>query len=164
MSSNGSSNGARDGSGDMSPLAEDGTLLRAGFPYVKTVGARRITWYPIDIAIGDDKRVYSLARFDVGGLIRVVSYDDEDLGGIGGGWTWPVSIVRDADEVLYISDEGAHNITVLKPDGGVFVEIGAGMAEAVCGVFATGGQFEHVGTWRGGSDPHDRVLGFRRTG
>ncbi|MEE8337279.1 MAG: NHL repeat-containing protein [Dehalococcoidia bacterium] len=117
MSSNGSSNGARDGSGDMSPLAADGTLLRAGFPYVKTVGARRITWYPIDIAIGDDRRVYSLARFDVGGLIRVVSYDDEDLGGIGGGWTWPVSIVRDEDEVLYISDEGAHNITILKPDG-----------------------------------------------
>ena len=25
-------------------------LLRAGFPYEKTLGMRRITWYPIDIA------------------------------------------------------------------------------------------------------------------
>jgi DNA-binding beta-propeller fold protein YncE len=114
---NGSSNGARDGSGSMAPLEPGGALLRAGFPYVKTIGARRISWLPIDIALGDDKRVYSLARFDVGGLIRVISYDDEDLGGIGGGWTWPVSIVRDADETLYISDEGQHNITILKPDG-----------------------------------------------
>ena len=53
---------------------------------------------------------------------------------------------------------------VLKPDGAVFVEIGAGMAQAVGEVFAAGGRWEHVGTWRGGSDPHDRVLGFRRTG
>ena len=53
--------------------------------------------------------------------------------------------------------------TVLKPDGAVFVEIGAGMADSVCNVFSAGGQFEHLGTWRGGSDPHDRVLGFRRT-
>ncbi|MCH7721097.1 MAG: peptide chain release factor N(5)-glutamine methyltransferase [Planctomycetes bacterium] len=52
---------------------------------------------------------------------------------------------------------------VLKPDGAVFVEIGADMGQAVCDVFAAGGQFEHVGTWHGGSDPHDRVLGFCRT-
>ena len=63
-------------------------LLRAGFPYEKTLGMRRITWYPIDIEVGPNNEVYCLGRFDVGGSIRTVSWDDKDLGGIGGGWTW----------------------------------------------------------------------------
>ena len=92
-------------------------LLRAGFPYVTTLGMRRVTWYPIDIALGDEGRVYCLARFDVGGNIRVINHDDEDLGGIGGGWVWPVCVIRDADETLYIADEGAHTVTILKRDG-----------------------------------------------
>ena len=29
-------------------------LLRAGFPYLKTVGMRRVTNFPVDLAIGAD--------------------------------------------------------------------------------------------------------------
>ena len=75
-----------------------------------------------------------------------------------------VALTEGADRLSVYRILAEAGSAVLKPDGGVFGEIGAGMAEAVCGVFATGGQFEHVGTWRGGSDPHDRVLGFCRTG
>jgi DNA-binding beta-propeller fold protein YncE len=92
-------------------------LLRAGFPYEKTLGMRRITWYPIDIEVGPNNEVYCLGRFDVGGSIRTVSWDDKDLGGIGGGWTWPAGITKDQEGLLYISDEGAHNITMLRTDG-----------------------------------------------
>ncbi len=98
----------------------DGTheaLLRAGFPYEKTIGMRRVTWYPIDIALGDEGRVYCLGRFDLGGVIRLINWDDEDLGGLGGGWVWPVGIIRDADERLLVSDEGGHTITILTRDG-----------------------------------------------
>lgn len=81
--------------------------------------------------------------------------------------------VRDHEPRVALT-EGADGLSVyrilaeagpaaLKPGGAVFVEIGCGMARAVCEVFAAGGQLEHVGTWRGGSDPHDRVLGFCRT-
>lgn len=92
-------------------------LLRAGFPYEKTIGMRRVTWYPIDIAIGEEGRVYCLGRFDVGGTIRVINEDDDDLGGLGGGWVWPVGIIRDADERLFVSDEGGHTVTILTREG-----------------------------------------------
>ena len=75
-------------------------LLRAGFPYEKTLGMRRVTWYPIDITLGDEGRVYCLGRFEVGGTIRVINRDDEDLGGLGGGWVWPVGIICDADSAV----------------------------------------------------------------
>ena len=92
-------------------------LLRAGFPYEKTLGMRRITWYPIDIEVGPENEVHCLGRFDVGGSIRTVSWADKDLGGIGGGWTWPSGMAQDQDGRLFISDEGAHNITILRTDG-----------------------------------------------
>ncbi|MDA1001991.1 MAG: NHL repeat-containing protein [Chloroflexi bacterium] len=92
------------------------TLLRAGFPYVKTLGMRRVTWYPTDIAVGSDGHVYTLARFDVGGAIRVVNWEDDDLGGLGGGWTWPAGIALDADERIYVSDEATHKIHVISKE------------------------------------------------
>lgn len=92
-------------------------LLRAGFPYVKTLGMRRLTWYPVDFALGDEGRIYSLSRFDQAGSIRSLSFDDVDLGAVGPGFTWPAGIVRDADERLYVSDEATHQITVLTRDG-----------------------------------------------
>lgn len=88
-------------------------LLRAGFPYVKTVGMRRVTWYPIDIALGGEGRIYTLGRHEVGGAIRLINWDDEDLGGLGGGWTWPAGMALDADERIYVSDEATHKISVL---------------------------------------------------
>jgi len=37
-------------------------LLRAGFPFLKTIGMRRITNYPYDVAIENDDRIYILLR------------------------------------------------------------------------------------------------------
>jgi DNA-binding beta-propeller fold protein YncE len=99
-------------------------LLRAGFPYVKTLGMRRLTWYPVDIALGDEGRVYSLARFDAAGAIRSISLDDEDLGAVGPGWVWPACIIRDAEEHLYVSDEATHQITVMTHQGEVLARWG----------------------------------------
>ena len=42
-------------------------LLRAGFPYVKTLGMRRITNFPIDIALGSEDRIYVLCHLDCHG-------------------------------------------------------------------------------------------------
>ena len=100
------------------------TLLRAGFPYVKSLGMRRLTWYPVDFALGDEGRIYSLSRFDGLGSIRSLSYDDEDLGAVGPGFTWPAGIVRDAEERLYVSDEATHQITVLTRQGEVVTRWG----------------------------------------
>ena len=96
--------------------ADHELLLRAGFPYLKTIGMRRLTWYPVDFALGDD-RVYSLSRFDGAGSIRAISYEDEDMGAVGGAFLWPAGIVRDSDGRLYVSDEAKHQITVLSADG-----------------------------------------------
>ncbi len=103
--------------GQRAGYAAHEVLLRAGFPYLKTLGMRRLTWYPVDFALGDEGRIYSLSRFERAGTIRAVSYDDVDLGGVGGGYVWPAGIVRDRDEHLYISDEATHQITVLTREG-----------------------------------------------
>ncbi|MHC4234055.1 MAG: peptide chain release factor N(5)-glutamine methyltransferase [Planctomycetota bacterium] len=49
---------------------------------------------------------------------------------------------------------------VLKAGASVLVEIAAGMADAVRQLMLTDGVFEHAGTWRDPSDPHDRVMQF----
>ncbi|MGE3537120.1 MAG: NHL repeat-containing protein [Candidatus Tectimicrobiota bacterium] len=98
-------------------------LLRAGFPYVKTLGMRRITSNPIDLALGQEGRLYVLGRGALATEIRRTSWDDEDLGTIGGPGTtegkflWPGAILADAHERLYVSDEGCHRISVFAPDG-----------------------------------------------
>ncbi len=113
-------------------------LLRAGFPYEKTLGMRRITWYPIDIALGKEGRIYCLRRgpFEVGGVICTINWEDEDLGqivrpprpgdgsGLEAGWVWPVGIVCDADERLIVSDESEHSITVITREGEVVARWG----------------------------------------
>ncbi len=98
-------------------VADYELLLRAGFPYVRTLGMRRLTWYPVDFAIGDDHRIYSLSRFDGTGSIRAISWDDEDLGPVGGSFTWPAGLERDSDGRLYVSDEATHRITVMTAEG-----------------------------------------------
>jgi hypothetical protein len=99
-------------------------LLRAGFPYLTTLGMRRYTTYCMDLALGSDRRLYVLCREDgQGGHIRLTNWDDEDFGTIGGSgsgdgqFMWPVNILRDAAEDLYISDEGLHRITAMTRDG-----------------------------------------------
>ncbi|MFN8526692.1 MAG: NHL repeat-containing protein [Chloroflexota bacterium] len=99
-------------------------LLREGFPFLTTLGMRRFTTCCTDLAIGDEGRLFVLCRDDgQGGTIRKLNWDDEDLGTIGSGGTgegqfmWPVQILRDGGENLYISDEGTHRITAYKRDG-----------------------------------------------
>lgn len=99
-------------------------LLRAGFPYYATLGMRRVTSYCMDIAIGEEGRLYVLCRDDgQGGTIRKTSWDDEDLGTIGsagsgdGQFMWPVQLIRDGGENLYVSDEGLHRISAFTRQG-----------------------------------------------
>ena len=54
-------------------------LLRAGFPYWRTLGMRRITNFPVDVAFGKDDTVYILLRTEGAAQIRVWSIDDAEL-------------------------------------------------------------------------------------
>lgn len=98
-------------------------LLRAGFPYVKTLGMRRITSNPVDLALGREGRLYVLCRGALATEIRRTSWDDEDFGTIGGPgnadgkFLWPGAILADEQERLYVSDEGYHRISLFSPDG-----------------------------------------------
>ena len=99
-------------------------LLRAGFPYYTTLGMRRVTTSVTDIALGPEGRIYALCREDgQGGSIRRTSWDDDDRGtisGAGGGdgkLTWPVQILADKEETLFVSDEGPHRISSYHRDG-----------------------------------------------
>ena len=98
-------------------------LLRAGFPYLKTIGMRRVTNFPIDVGLGKEGRVYVLCRSGQGTAISRITWDDEDLGPIGSHGTddgqllWPVSVIVDREENLYVSDEALHRITALSRDG-----------------------------------------------
>jgi DNA-binding beta-propeller fold protein YncE len=98
-------------------------LLRAGFPYVKTVGMRRVTSFPTDIALGSEGRIYVLCRTDIAADVRIINLDDESLGTIGklgtddGDLQWPVSIIVDSAEELLISDEALHRVSRFNRDG-----------------------------------------------
>src|SRR5215471_2648632 len=80
-------------------MAKAYALLRAGFPYVKTLGMRRITSNPVDLALGREGRLYVLGRGALATEIRRYTWDDEDLGTIGGPGTadgkflWPGAIL-----------------------------------------------------------------------
>ena len=107
-------------------------LLRAGFPYEQTLGRRLVTFNPIDLAVGNNGRIYALGRgpFDTGGPVRITNWDDEDLGvvrrrpadptdrpaEVDCGWVWPSGIVCDPDERIIISDEADHTITIVAND------------------------------------------------
>ena len=103
-------------------------LLRAGFPYFRTLGMRRITNFPIDVAFGKDDAVYILLRSEGASLIRVWSLDDAEqlsgdlvqIGGYGradGQFEWPVQVITDDEGDLFVSDEAVHRITRFHPDG-----------------------------------------------
>lgn len=116
-------------------------LLRGGFPFYTTLGMRRVTTYPIDLVVGDEDRLYVLNRADgSGGQIRRINWDDEDRDILGSGFVWPAQMIRDADENLYVSDEGKHCITVWRPsDGEQLAEWGEhgsgdGQLDRPCGI------------------------------
>ena len=99
-------------------MAKPYALLRAGFPFHTTIGMRRVTTYKMDLALGNDGMLFVLNRSDgAGGEIRRTNWADEDLGTIGSGFLWPVQIIRDNKELLYVSDEGSHKVTVWDREG-----------------------------------------------
>ena len=110
-------------------------LLRAGFPYLKTLGEFVRTSMVDDIAMGKEGRIYCLCEGN-SGPISITNLDDEDLGALGapghgfrlpnykcparngvwpvedGGFLRPVQVVVDQDELLYISDEATDRVTI----------------------------------------------------
>ena len=86
-------------------MARPHAMLRAGFPYLKCLGSRNVTFFPIDIAIGKEGRVYVACRSEraeamaqPAHIVRL-TFDDDELGRIGGGGTedgkfqWPVMVI-----------------------------------------------------------------------
>ncbi len=103
-------------------------LLRAGFPYVKTLGMRRITSNPVMVAAGAEGRLYVLCRGDLTVDIRRTSIDDEDFGTINGTGEdkliWPTALVMDPDGNLVVCDEALHRVTTITTDGRVVAKWG----------------------------------------
>ena len=98
-------------------------LLRAGYPFYTTLGMRRVTTYPMDLVIGEEDRLYVLNRTDgQGGQIRRINWDDDDLDIFGSDFVWPVQMIRDDDQNVYVSDEGKHTITVWRPSDGELLD------------------------------------------
>ena len=95
-------------------------LFRVGFPYVKTIGMRRVTNTSMDVAIGKGGTVYVLGRT---GQISRLTFEDDDLGNVcgpgrdDGRFVWPVAMVIDGDDNLWVTDESLNRVTVLNTDG-----------------------------------------------
>ena len=53
-------------------------LLRAGYPYFRTLGMRRITNFPVDIAFAKNDTTYILLRSDGVAVIRIWPLEDMD--------------------------------------------------------------------------------------
>ena len=102
-------------------------LLRAGYPYLKTLGMRRVIGYAVDIAwSGDD--TYILMRSEGAASVRIWPFEDaealsDDLKGFGtygsdeGQMLWPVQIITGGDGHFYISDEATHRINKFDSEG-----------------------------------------------
>ncbi|MYC07185.1 MAG: 6-bladed beta-propeller [Chloroflexi bacterium] len=103
-------------------------LLRAGYPYLRTLGMRRVTNFPADIAFAKNGDALILMRSEGGSSVRIWSVDDSealsaDLKGFGGYGTnegqfvWPVQIIVDDAGDIFVSDEATHKISRFNPDG-----------------------------------------------
>ena len=109
-----------------STTAQTGFLL-----YERTLGVAAMTdrgfFYPVDIAIRGDGRIYVANRSHEGnpGSIRVtiLDYDSQYYGVFGsngegdGQFTWPTAIVLDREGLVYVSDEYTQRISVFDADG-----------------------------------------------
>ena len=103
-------------------------LLRAGYPYLNTLGMRRVTNFPADIAFSGKGEAYILMRSAGVAAIRIWPLEDmeflaDELKGIGsygnddGQFVWPVQIVTDRDGHIFVSDEAIHRITRFDQEG-----------------------------------------------
>ena len=110
-------------------MARPHGLLRAGYPYLHTLGMRRITNFPADIAFGKKNDVaYVLCRSEGVALIRIWPLEDmdqqsDDLKGFGsygaddGQFQWPVQVITNDDGDIFVSDEATNRITRFNEEG-----------------------------------------------
>ena len=110
-------------------------LLRAGYPYSTTLGMRRVTNFPTDIAFGENDILYVLLRSEGVASVRIWSTEDMDeltdeLKGFGsfgsedGQLKWPVNIITDDSGGIFISDEANHRITKYDQEGNYISKFG----------------------------------------
>lgn len=110
-------------------------LLRAGFPYLKTIGYGQNLRMPLDIAFGKEGRLYALCHHnnekEVAGPIVLLNFEDDEMPRFGraehsycytfpvpdGQLMSPVQIIADSDENLYVSDEGCDRISIWDRSG-----------------------------------------------
>ena len=103
-------------------------LLRAGYPYLRTLGMRRITNFPADIAFAKNDTLYVLLRSDGVATIRIWPLEDmaqltdqlESIGSYGSGdgqFLWPVQIITNDAGEIFVSDEAANRITKFNQAG-----------------------------------------------
>lgn len=126
-------------------------LLRAGFPYIKTIGEFMRMHFPVDVAPARDGRLYVIGKGSMytkgkSGPILVTNLDDDNLGSFG--WKsyeysvpdacfmWPMAIELDVDQrELYVSDSACHRISAFTTDGeylGKWGEYGGGEGQINC--------------------------------
>ena len=107
-------------------------LLRTGFGYDRTLGMRRLTNTPVDLAVSRDGTLFILCRGAGTGFIRQLTLQDETPGAVnlmGGGaqiggtyavtanFVWPASLIMDSDENLWVADEGTHQVSSFTKEG-----------------------------------------------
>ena len=99
--------------------------------YDRTLGVAAMQdrgfYYPVDIAIADDGRIYGLSRSHEGDPrgVRITILDLESefygvFGSVGEGdgqFTWATAIVLDREAQVYVSDEYTHRISVFDASG-----------------------------------------------
>ena len=111
-------------------MARPHALLRAGFPYLKTLGTYNTIEAPIDVAVTRDLKVFVLRRARGWTMISRLSWEDDHIGNMrsmglqDGRSPWPSALVLDADENLVTSDESQHRITFATQDGEVIDQWG----------------------------------------
>ena len=92
-------------------------LLRSGFPYYITLGQRRVTTNPVDVGFGKEN-VYVLVRGGLGNGVRILNWDDENLGIVGDGlFQSPAGLLVDGEENLIVSDEAKHQVVAMDKEG-----------------------------------------------
>ena len=103
-------------------MARPHGLLRAGYPYLRTLGMRRITNFPVDIAFANKDTTYVLLRSEGVALIRIWPVEDmeqltdelKSIGSYGAGdgqFIWPVQVITNGHGDIFVSDEATNRIT-----------------------------------------------------
>ena len=114
-------------------------LLRIGFSYDRSLGMRRLTNTPASLTVDSGGDLHILCRGEGVTFVRRLTIEDEDKGAynlVGGGgqvggtfsvngtFMWPSFITKDADENLWLPDEGTNQISVLNREGEVLNQWG----------------------------------------